>query len=361
MSLSRTQKRRLSVTVRHILPATSSGDEALFNAATAAQVDEHFASYFAQQRAPGFAYGVVLDGKLVHTGGLGKLRAEETEGPDNTPQANSLFRIASMSKSFVASAVLLLRDEGVLQLDDTLQKWVPELRGLPLATEDSRPPTLRQFLSMHAGYPEDDPWADRLESMSDMSYTKLIREPKTQGRAPGVAYEYSNFGFTLLGRVIQNASGRNFRDFITDRIIAPLGLKDTVWSDKEVAEADQCRIARGYHNIDGEWVAQPIQPPGAFAALAGIYSTVADLSVWVSGFVDAFPARDYGSDNGNSDKGSIGDGDGVGDGDGDGGGGGGGGGGDNDFFHPLSRSSRREMQQVHTHIGLVGVPSALAG
>lgn len=118
-----------------------------------AVVDDMFEKYFSTGRAPGVAYGVVLNGKLVHSGGLGKLRAEEAEGGSNTPAADTLFRIASMSKSFVAAAVLLLRDEGVLQLDDALEKWVPELKGLPLATEDSRPATIRQFLSMHAGYP----------------------------------------------------------------------------------------------------------------------------------------------------------------------------------------------------------------
>lgn len=231
--------------------------------------------------APGVAYGVVIDGKLVHSGGLGTLRV----GEDVTPRADSIFRIASMSKSFVAATVLLLRDEGVLQLDDPMEKWIPELKGQPLATDDANKPTVRHCLSMNSGLPEDDPWADRLESMPDDEYTALVGSPKTYGRAPGVAYEYSNLGYTLLGRLIQNAAGCDsasaMLEYISARIIQPLGMKDTAWTDDDL---DKTRLATGYVNIDGEWSTHgaEVQKPGAFSALGGIYSTVADLAVWVA-------------------------------------------------------------------------------
>jgi CubicO group peptidase (beta-lactamase class C family) len=276
-----------------------------------ADIDEIFAAYFAQDPplTPGVAYGVVKDGALVHTGGLGTLHV----GEQHRPGADSSFRIASMTKSFIAATLLLLRDEGVLRLDDTAEQWVPELQGLPLATGDSTPPTLRQLLSMNSGYPEDDPWADRLESLSDDEYTALMGEPKTFARTSGIAFDYSNIGFTLLGRVIQNATGQPYRDVVTERIIAPLGLRNTTWSDDGV---DSTLLATGYALVDGTWVAQPIQSPGAFSALGGLYSTVADLAVWVAGFVDAWPPRD------------------------------------GDDEHPLSRASRREMQQVVTAMPL---------
>ena len=276
-----------------------------------ADIDEIFAAYLAQDPplTPGVAYGVVMDGVLVHAGGLGTLHV----GEQHQPGAESRFRIASMTKSFVAATLLLLRDEGVLRLDDTAEHWVPELQGLPLATGDSRPPTLRQLLSMNSGYPEDDPWADRLESLTDDEYTALTGKPKTFARTSGIAFDYSNIGFTLLGRVIQNATGQPYRDVVTERIIAPLGLRDTAWSDDGI---DPARLATGYALVDGEWIAQPIQSPGAFSALGGLYSTVADLAIWVAGFIDAWPPRD------------------------------------SDDTHPLSRSSRREMQQVVTAMPL---------
>lgn len=275
------------------------------------RVDEIFAAYFTQDPplTPGVAYGVVVGGALVHAGGLGTLHL----GKQHQPGADSSFRIASMTKSFVTATLLLLRDEGVLRLDDTAEQWVPELQGLPLATGDSRPPTLRQLLSMNSGYPEDDLWADRLESLPNDKYTALMGEPKTFARTSGIAFDYSNIGFTLLGRVIQNATGQPYRDVVTQRIIAPLGLRDTTWSDDGI---DPARLATGYALVDGKWVAQPIQSPGAFSALGGLYSTVADLAIWVAGFVDAWPPRD------------------------------------GDDAHPLSRASRREMQQVVTAMPL---------
>jgi len=309
---------RLAVIGHHCLPSSgpSPGPIATADGATVEltkRVDAIFAKFFAKHLAPGVAYGVVMDGQLVHKGGLGTLHV----GEDHPPGPASVFRIASMTKSFLAATVLLLRDEGTLRLDDTVEHWVPELRGLPLATADSVPPTIRQLLSMSAGYPEDDPWADRLESLTDDEYTALISKPKSFSRTSGVAFEYSNFGFTLLGRVIQNATGRPFREIVSERILEPLGLASTTWSDEGI---DRARLATGYALVDGVWVSQPIQAPGAFSALGGLYSTVSDLAVWVAGFIDAWPPRD-GTDS-----------------------------------HPLSRASRREMQQAVTRI-----PSQLGG
>jgi CubicO group peptidase (beta-lactamase class C family) len=88
----------------------------------------------------------------------------------------------------LSQAVLLLRDEGVLQLDDPVAKWLPELRAQQagqLATADSHPPTLRELLSMNSGLPEDDPWADRLESMSDADF---VRVSQAAGRMSNAAH-----------------------------------------------------------------------------------------------------------------------------------------------------------------------------
>jgi CubicO group peptidase (beta-lactamase class C family) len=276
-----------------------------------AGVDSIFAAYLAQEpaRAPGVAYGVVRDGVLVHAGGAGTLR----DGEDALPDAASVFRIASMTKSFVAAAVLLLRDDGALRLDDRADDWVPELAGLPRATPDSPPLTLRHLLSMASGYPEDDPWADRLEAMPDDDYTAMIGAPATFARAPGIAFDYSNYGFTLLGRVIDRAAARPYRDAIRELLLEPLGLHDTRWSDDGL---DPRRVAVGYAREDDAWVPQPVQAPGAFSALGGLYSTVADLATWVGGFTDAWPPRA------------------------------------GDDGHPLSRASRREMQQVVTALPL---------
>ena len=102
---------------------------------------------------PGLAYGVVADGRLVHEGGLGE---RWLGGP--VPDAATVFRIASMTKSFTAAAILALRDDGALRLDDPAVAYVPELAGLPPATADSPSVTIRNLLTMTAGFPTDDAW-----------------------------------------------------------------------------------------------------------------------------------------------------------------------------------------------------------
>ena len=124
-------------------------------------VDEAFERLFAEGTIPGMAYGVVIAGDLVHARGLGTLH----HGEDHVPDADSVFRIASMTKSFTASAVLLLRDEGALLLDEPVGTYVPELAGFRGATADSPLITVRHLLTMSSGLPTDDPWGDRLQGL----------------------------------------------------------------------------------------------------------------------------------------------------------------------------------------------------
>ena len=127
--------------------------------------------------------------------------------------------------------------------------------------------------------------------------------------APGTVFEYSNLGYGILGQVVEAAAGRRLQDYVSRHFLTPLGMADTIW---EAARARQgARLARPYRVVDG--VAIPDAEPlgdGAIAPMGGLWSTVADLAVWVAFLADAFPPRD-GADDG-----------------------------------PLRRASRREMQQV---------------
>src|ERR1019366_9172433 len=125
-----------------------------------ADVDTLVASFHQRGGQPGLAYGVVVDGELVHASGLGE---RALGGP--APDAATVFRIASMTKSFTASAVLALRDDGVLGLDDPAGAYVPELRGWPPVSPDAAPISIRHLLTMTAGFPTDDPWGDRQQGL----------------------------------------------------------------------------------------------------------------------------------------------------------------------------------------------------
>ncbi len=268
-------------------------------------VDEAFERLFADGTIPGMVYGVVIAGDLVHARGLGTLH----HGEDRVPDADSVFRIASMTKSFTASAVLLLRDEGALRLDEPVGTFVPELAGFRGSTADSPLITVRHLLTMSSGLPTDDPWGDRLQGLPLDAFAELLGGGFTFAWPSDTSFEYSNLGYGILGRVLTNASGQEYRDLIRARLLIPLGMDATVY---EAGQVPAARLAQGHVHRDGAFVDEPFDGYGALASMGGVFSSVRDLATWVHGFAEAVPARD-----------------------------------DPEGPHPLSRASRREMQQVH--------------
>jgi CubicO group peptidase (beta-lactamase class C family) len=255
--------------------------------ALAPAIDELFAGALGELGAPGLAYGVALDGELVHAGGCGvrSIESGDVPGPDTA------FRICSMTKSFTATAVLSLRDEGRLDIDAPLGDVVPALATLAQAGPDAPPVTVRQLLTMDAGLPQDDPWADRLMGEEPAWVEReLFARGATRSRAPGTAFEYSNYGWAALGRVIATVTGRRFQDVIRERAIEPAGLTDTVWTAGDLPAA---QVATGYRRAgDGFTAEVPVADGGDFAALGGLYSSVRDLARWSGVFLASEPPRD---------------------------------------------------------------------
>ncbi len=277
-------------------------------------VDRLMDEFFDVAGAPGLAYGVVADGRLVHARGRGEARLGGA-----APDASTVFRIASMTKSFLGATVLSLRDEGLLSLEAPVATYVPELDGVRGPTRDAPPPTVRDLLTMSAGWVTDDPWADRNESMTPVELDALLRAGLTFDAAPGTRFEYSNLGWTILGRVVTNVGGAPFQDVVAGRVLAPLGLTSTGFTLDSVP-AD--RLADGHFRLDDAWHVEPTSGTGEFAALGGLFSTVEDLAVWVATLCGAFPARD-----------------------------------DDDPCVPVRRASLREMQQAHRFVGVLrGAP-----
>src|ERR1019366_2570972 len=145
-----------------------------------ADVDTLVASFHQRGGQPGLAYGVVVDGELVHASGLGE-RALGGSAPD----AATVFRIASMTKSFTASAVLALRDDGALGLDDPAGAYVPELRDGPPVSPDAAPISIRHLLTMTAGFPTDDPWGDRQQGLPLEDFAAFLARGVRFNWAPG--------------------------------------------------------------------------------------------------------------------------------------------------------------------------------
>jgi CubicO group peptidase (beta-lactamase class C family) len=237
--------------------------------------------FFDRGGQPAVAYGVVSGGVLVHSAGFG---ARFTGGPP--PDADTVFRIASMSKSFTASAIMLLRDEGLLELDDLAEKYVPELASWPPASPDADRVTLRHLLTMTAGFPTDDPWGDRQQGLPLDDFGSLLAGGVGFNWAPGTRFEYSNLGYAILGRVVTQASGVPYDEFIRTRLLAPLGMARTGF---DAAEFPADGVARGYRRGPAGWEEVPFDPYGAFAPMGGVFSSVRDLARWVAGFAAAFP------------------------------------------------------------------------
>ena len=265
-------------------PVPTAGGVARPEQFPAAVIDELAAiadSYLARGGQPGLVYGIVAGGSLVHTRGIGE---RWLGGP--APDAGTVFRIASMTKSFTAAAVLALRDDGALALDDLAEEYVPELRSLRPATADSPRISVRNLLTMTAGLPTDDPWGDREQGTPDGEFAEFLAGGISFAWATGTRFEYANLGYAILGRVITAASGTGYADFVRNRLLEPLGMTSTGF---EAAEFAGDRLARGYRRGADGWEELVPDGYGAFAPMGGVFSTVSDLTRWVSGFAAAFP------------------------------------------------------------------------
>ena len=255
------------------------------------EVDRLFRDYAAGANIPGAAWGIVIDGRLAHTGVLG-YRELTTKSPV-TP--DTVFRIASMTKSFTAMAIMKLRDEGKLSLDDPAEKYVPQMKALVYPTADSPRITIRHLLSHAGGFPEDNPWGDQQLADTDEQLSALIQRGIPFSNAPGIAYEYSNYGFAILGRIVATLSGNRgtptqaYTRSVDDHILKPLGMTSTSLEPSSVP-AD--RLAHGYRWEDGQWKEEPLLANGSFGSMGGMLTTLSDLGRYVGAYLAAWPPRD---------------------------------------------------------------------
>ena len=268
-----------------------------------------FGAHHARGAAPSVAWGVFDRDGLRHFGSTGPLPSGAS------PHRDTAYRIASCTKSFTAAAVLSLRDAGRLTLDDPISRFFPAFAAVRLPTADAPVPTVRMLLTMSAGFPTDDPWADRQESITGLQLDDVVRSSLSFESVPGTRFAYSNLGYALLGRVIEEAAGAPYRDVIRDLFLEPLGLTCTGFDASVTAGAE---LALGQRWVDASWQPLPLSEPGAFSPSGGLFSTVTDLSRWAAWLGEAF-APDADSADGAPPE-------------------------------PLSRASRRELQQLQRFV-----------
>ena len=250
-----------------------------------AVVDSIILKYARENHMPGIAYGLVMNGELIYTNYQGYMNlANKT-----SVVASSAFRIASMTKSFAAMGILILRDKGKLNLDDPASKYIPEMRQTKYITTDAPAITIRDLMTHRAGFPEDNPYGDRQLADTDAELMQLMKENPSFSNAPGLQYEYSNLGFALLGTIIKNVSGQSYQQFIDQNIFKPLGMNNTYW---EYTKVPPQQLAHGYRWIDGNWREESLLKDGSWGAMGGLITTVEDFSKYMKLHLQAWPIRD---------------------------------------------------------------------
>jgi CubicO group peptidase (beta-lactamase class C family) len=247
-------------------------------------IDKLYKDYAVRIHSPGFVYGLIVDGQLIGTGETGITQTENKQ-PATT---RSVFRIASMSKSFTALAILQLRDAGKLQLDDPVTKYIPAFAKQAFPATDAPPVTIRHLLTHAAGFPEDNPWGDRQLAKTEAELLALINRGISYSNVPGVAYEYSNLGFALLGHIIKKVSGRYYANYITANILKPLGMNHTYF---EYTRVPKEVLAHGYRWLNEDWTEQPLLHDGVWGAMGGMMTTIEDFSKYMALHQSAWPPR----------------------------------------------------------------------
>jgi serine-type D-Ala-D-Ala carboxypeptidase/endopeptidase len=248
------------------------------------EIDRAMENYRLDAHIPGMVWGIVHDGRIIHVNASG-VQDIETKRPVT---ADTLFRIASMTKAFAALSILKLRDDGKIALDAPAETYIPELNGWKYPTDDSPKIRVRELLTHTAGFVTDDPWGDRQTPMAEEDFTRLLRSGVLFTRPPATAMEYSNLGYALLGRIISNVSGQPYKDFVQRLFFSPLGMTSTGY---DVAASPVERRALGYRWEDTAWKLEPTMAHGAFGAMGGIQTSANDYARWIAFLLSAWPPR----------------------------------------------------------------------
>lgn len=213
---------------------------------------------------------VARGGKVLASGSYGMASLEDDV--PNTRQTK--FHLASVTKQFTATAIMMLQERGRLSVQDPVCKYVPDCPGAWRAV------TLHHLLTMSSGVPNFTDFPDWLQTRAlPSTLTDAIArfKDKPLDFQPGEKYNYSNSGYVLLAYVIEKVSGRTYEGFLRENIFAPLGMWNTGYDDNKVVLK---RRAVGYSREGIRLVRAPYLSMGVVKGAGGLYSTVDDLFLW---------------------------------------------------------------------------------
>ena len=238
----------------------------------AGQVDALFAPFSAGVR-PGAAVMVIRDGTIIHSSGYGY-----ADIPNRVPiTADSIFRLASVSKQFTAMAIAMLADQGKLDYSDPVGKYVAALspyKGV----------TIRHLLTHTSGLPDyydefdASAWVEEgtLPTNADvMAYEGQINKPLFP---PGDRYEYSNPAYEALPLIVEAVSGQDFATFMKNRVFEPIGMSASLIHDHNRPQINQ-RVL-GYSRTPGSYKLNDDSPLNGIVGSGGQYSSLEDFYHW---------------------------------------------------------------------------------
>ncbi|MFG3440316.1 serine hydrolase domain-containing protein [Nonomuraea sp. NPDC047897] len=234
---------------------------------TPAAVDAYLTRALDETGLPGLSAVVTRGDRVVHAAGYG----HDSDGEPVT--ADTPMRVASVSKSFTAMAVMTLVDKGAVALDDPVAEHLPELR---LADPRATRITVRHLLNQTSGLSDTTTDGDALKDAASLREYVGRLGTATLRADPGTRWEYCNANYNLAARLVEVVGGRSFGDYLRERVFGPLGMRSSAVSDREVRPAD------GYNSVFGLWRSRPELP--AFlngGGSGGVVTTAADMGRWL--------------------------------------------------------------------------------
>src|SRR5262245_28054872 len=222
---------------------------------------------------PGFAIGVVKNGKLIYAKGFGVAKL----GTNSPVTSRSLFHMASVTKTFVATAVMQLVGQGKIDLDAPVTKYLPYFK---MDDERYRDIRIRQMLSHTSGIPDTTNYHWDKPEYDEGALERFVRSVANQKLVftPGEKFAYSNTAYEILGDVIAKVSGERFEDYVQRHILTPLGMKD---STLLVREANPQLLTSPHVEENGKLIVSKVFPYNrAHAPSSTLYSSIEDMSRW---------------------------------------------------------------------------------
>ncbi|MFF4774157.1 serine hydrolase domain-containing protein [Microtetraspora fusca] len=234
---------------------------------SSAAIDAYLAEAMESTALPGMSVVVTHDGKIVHAAGYGHDSAGEPV-TENTP-----MRVASVSKSFTAMAVMTLVDDGRLSLDEPVARRLPEFR---MADPRAGGITLRHLLNQTSGISDSTVDIRAAESATTLAgYVAALRSGALAAD-PGTRWAYCNVNYEVAARLVEVAGGMSFGEYMKQRVFGPLGMTGSAVGDQEITPS------KGFDSLFGAWVPRSELRDFLYGGGAGgVVTDAADMGRWL--------------------------------------------------------------------------------